>query len=136
MLRIQAMDHLVLVAADVERSVAWYRDVLGLEVLRYEQWKDGKAPFPSVRVSEGTIIDVVPGERAQARAAGDRGNVDHFCLVVEETDLAAVRDSGRFDVVEGPVPRWGARGDGLSLYVRDPDGNVVELRHYGEIGRS
>ena len=126
MLRIQAVDHLVLVVADVERSVAWYRDVLGLEALRFQAWKDGEVFFPSVRVDESTIIDIVAGERGEGR-----GNLDHFCLVVEETDLAAVRDSGVFDVVEGPVTRWGALGDGMSLYVRDPDGNVVELRHYG-----
>ena len=126
MLRIQAVDHLVLVVADVERSVAWYRDVLGLEALRFQEWKDGEVFFPSLRVDESTIIDVLAGDRGAGR-----GNVDHFCLVVEETDLAAVRDSGVFDVVEGPVTRWGARGDGTSLYVRDPDGNVVELRHYG-----
>ncbi|HVF33098.1 MAG TPA: VOC family protein [Acidimicrobiales bacterium] len=126
MLRIQAVDHLVLVVADVERSVAWYRDVLGLEALRLEAWKAREVPFPSVRVNDSTIIDLVAGERGTGR-----GNVDHVCLVVDEVDLGAVRDSGDFDVVEGPVPRWGARGDGTSLYVRDPDGNVVELRHYG-----
>ena len=126
MVRIQAMDHLVLVVADVERSVAWYRDTLGLEVLRYDEWKAGTVYFPSVRIDPHTIIDLVAGERGAGR-----GNVDHFCLVIDETDLAALRDSGRFDVVEGPVTRWGARGDGLSLYVRDPDANVVELRHYG-----
>jgi catechol 2,3-dioxygenase-like lactoylglutathione lyase family enzyme len=130
-LRIQALDHLVLVVADVERSVAWYRDVLGLEVERYDLWKDGKVTFPSVRIDGGTIIDLIAGERSSGR-----GNVDHFCVVVEETDLEEVRDSGVFDVVEGPARRWGARGDGLSLYVRDPDGNVVELRHYRGDGRT
>jgi catechol 2,3-dioxygenase-like lactoylglutathione lyase family enzyme len=123
-LRIHAMDHVVLVVADVERAVAWYRDLLGLEVLRFEEWKDGRVPFPSVRVSADTIIDVLAGER-------DGTNVDHVCLVVEPTDLAAVRDSGEFDVLDGPAKRWGAHGDGTSLYVRDPDGNTVELRHYG-----
>jgi catechol 2,3-dioxygenase-like lactoylglutathione lyase family enzyme len=78
------MDHLVLVVADVERSVAWYRDVLGLEVERFDLWKDGKVLFPSVRIDETTIIDILPGERGAGR-----GNVDHFCLVIEETDLAA-----------------------------------------------
>lgn len=120
------MDHIVLIVADVERSVAWYRDVLGLEPLRFDEWKDGRVPFPSVRVSDATIIDVLDGERSTGR-----GNVDHLCLVVEPTDLEVVRASGAFDVVEGPVTRWGARGNGTSLYVRDPDGNVVELRHYG-----
>ena len=125
-IQVRELDHLVLVAADVERSVAWYRDVLGLEALRLEEWRRGEVFFPSVRVNEGTIIDVVAGERDPSA----RGNVDHFCLVIEPTDLAALRDRGAFDVVEGPVTRWGARGDATSLYVRDPDGNVVELRAY------
>jgi catechol 2,3-dioxygenase-like lactoylglutathione lyase family enzyme len=128
-LRIQALDHLVLVVDDVERSVAWYRDVLGLEVERFDLWKDGKVFFPSVRIDETTIIDILGGGRGESPG---RGNVDHLCVVIEPTDLAALRDSGTFDVVDGPDQRWGARGNGWSLYVRDPDGNVVELRHYGE----
>ena len=125
-IQVRELDHLVLVVADVERSVAWYRDVLGLEALRLDEWRTGKVFFPSVRVNEGTIIDLVVGDRD----ATVRGNLDHFCVVVQDVDLAAVRDSGEFDVVEGPVTRWGARGDATSLYVRDPDGNVVELRCY------
>ena len=115
---------MVLVVDDVERSVAWYHDVLGLEVLRLDEWRARRVPFPSVRVNEGTIIDILAGDRTGT-------NLDHVCLVIAPTDLGAVAASGRFDVVEGPATRWGARGDGTSLYVRDPDGNVVELRHYG-----
>jgi catechol 2,3-dioxygenase-like lactoylglutathione lyase family enzyme len=124
-LGIHAMDHAVLLVADVERSVAWYRDVLGLEVLRFEEWKDGKVFFPSVRVSDVTIIDILQGTRSGT-------NVDHLCLVCSPSvDFDEMKASGGFDVVDGPDVRWGARGDGLSLYVRDPDGNVIELRHYG-----
>ena len=119
------MDHIVIVVTDVERSTAWYRDLLGLEVLRLEEWKDGSVPFPSVRINEGTIIDIVGGLPTGM-------NMHHLCLRVDPTDLAGLRESGRFEVVEGPVRRWGARGDGMSLYVSDPDGNMVELRHYGE----
>jgi catechol 2,3-dioxygenase-like lactoylglutathione lyase family enzyme len=122
--RVEGLDHVVLVVADVERSVAWYRDRLGLEVLRLDEWKDGKVPFPSVRVNEGTIIDILAGARSGT-------NVDHLCLVLAPTDLAELAGSNEFDVVEGPVRRWGARGEGTSVYVRDPDGNLVELRHYG-----
>lgn len=120
---VTGLDHLVLVVADVERSVAWYRDELGLEPLRLDQWRRGEVLFPSVRVDPATIVDLLQGERTGS-------NVDHLCLVVEQVDLAAVAASGRFDVVDGPATRWGAKGDGTSLYVRDPDGNVVELRHY------
>jgi catechol 2,3-dioxygenase-like lactoylglutathione lyase family enzyme len=121
---VEAFDHVVLNVADVERSLAWYAGELGLAPLRVDEWRRGEAPFPSVRVSADTIIDIVQGDRA-----GE--NVDHLCLVVGPVDLEDVARSGRFDVVEGPVPRWGAKGVGTSVYVRDPDGNVVELRHYG-----
>lgn len=119
------MDHIVIVVADVERSVAWYRDLLGLEVLRLEEWKNGCAPFPSVRINEDTIIDDVGGPPTGV-------NMHHLCLRVDPTDLAKLRESGLFEVLEGPARRWGARGNGMSLYVSDPDGNMVELRHYGE----
>lgn len=123
-LRPVALDHLVLVVADVERSLAWYVDRLGGEPVRVERWRAGEVAFPSVRLSPETIVDLVSGERAGQ-------NVEHFCVVVEPVDLEAVKASGRFEVVEGPARRFGARGDGSSLYVRDPDGNVVEIRHYG-----
>ena len=128
-IQVRALDHLVLAVADVERSVAWYVDVLGLEPLRLEEWRRGEVFFPSIRIDEGTIIDLVARGRDDDVTTGRR-NLDHFCLVVEPTDLDAVRASGAFDVVEGPATRWGARGDATSLYVRDPDGNVVELRWY------
>jgi catechol 2,3-dioxygenase-like lactoylglutathione lyase family enzyme len=121
--RVTALDHVVLRCADVEATLAWYVDVLGLTPVRVEEWRAGEAPFPSVRVSDHTIIDLVPGPV-------DDGRLDHLCLVVEPIDLAALAASGQFDVVEGPGRRFGARGDGTSLYVRDPDGLVVELRHY------
>jgi hypothetical protein len=58
-------------------------------------------------------------------------NTDHFCLVVAPTDLDGLRARHDLDVIAGPATRFGARGDGTSLYIRDPDGNTVELRHYG-----
>jgi catechol 2,3-dioxygenase-like lactoylglutathione lyase family enzyme len=123
LIRVTELDHIVLRCADVERTLAWYTDVLGLALVRLDEWRRGDAPFPSVRVSDGTIIDLVAGETVD-------GRLDHFCVVIEATDLDAVAKSGRFDVVEGPGTRFGARGNGTSLYVRDPDGAVVELRHY------
>ncbi len=117
------LDHIVLAVSDVEQSLAWYEDRLGLEPLRVEEWRRGEAPFPSLRVNETMIIDVIPGPR-------NGENVDHICLLVDVDDLDAVVTSGKFDVVGGPSTLWGARGYGQGVYVRDPDGNVLELRHY------
>ena len=118
------MDHVVLTVADVERSLAWYCDELGLTGERVDEWRRGEVLFPSVRIDESTIIDLLHGERTG-------NNVDHVCLVIEPTDLDALAASGAFDVVAGPSRLFGAHGEGDGLYVRDPDGNVVELRHYG-----
>lgn len=125
-MRVIAFDHLVLNSADVERSLAFYCGLLGLEPVRVEEWRAGKAPFPSVRVSPTTVIDLL--QRPDEGPSGS--NVDHICLVVEPLDWQEVIDSGVFTVLDGPGERFGARGTALSLYVSDPDGNTVELRWY------
>jgi catechol 2,3-dioxygenase-like lactoylglutathione lyase family enzyme len=123
--RVIGFDHLVLNVADVERSLAFYVDELGLEPVRVDEWRRGEVFFPSVRVDATTILDLLGPTPAPAGK-----NVDHLCLVVEPQDLEALKASGRFTVVDGPGIRYGAQGDGTSLYVLDPDANTVELRHY------
>ena len=124
-LRVVGLDHVVLNVADVERSLAFYCGELGLAPERVDEWRRGEILFPSVRVDAGTIIDLLAVPRT-----GE--NADHLCLVVEPLDLDALKASGRFEVVDGPATRFGARGNGTSLYVKDPDGNTVELRYYGD----
>ena len=124
-MRVKAFDHLVLNVRDVERALKFYSGTLGLEEERVVEWRAGKAPFPSVRVNGSTIIDLVDRPRGES-------NVDHICLVVDPVDWQQVIDSGVLTVLEGPVRRFGARGDAHSVYVRDPDGNTVELRWYPE----
>lgn len=122
-MHVKDFDHLVLNVADVERSLDFYTGPLGLEPVRVDEWREGRAPFPSVRVTPATIIDLQSNPRGQS-------NVDHICLVVDPLDWQEVIDSGTFTVLEGPVGRYGARGSAQSIYVRDPDGNTVELRWY------
>ena len=125
-MRVIAFDHLVLNVADIERSLAFYTGPLGLQPVRVEEWRAGEVPFPSVRVSPTTIIDLVEAPAEQPGGS----NVDHICLVVEPLDWQQVIDSGVFTVLDGPGRRFGAQGSALSLYVQDPDGNTVELRWY------
>jgi catechol 2,3-dioxygenase-like lactoylglutathione lyase family enzyme len=123
MVRVIELDHIVLNVSDVEKAVAWYCEELGLEPDRLDDWRRGEVPFPSARVNDHTIVDFFAAERT-----GE--NLNHVCLVIEPTELDALKDSGRFEVVGGPSDVYGARGMGRSIYVRDPDGNTVELRTY------
>ena len=118
--KVTGFDHIVLAVQDVERSLAWYCGELGLAGVRVEEWRAGKVPFPSVRVDDTTIIDFIP--RAAPQDPAPTKNLDHICLVVEPTDLSSLGETG---------PRFGAQGVGTSVYIEDPDGNTVELRHYG-----
>jgi catechol 2,3-dioxygenase-like lactoylglutathione lyase family enzyme len=122
--RVVGHDHIVLRVADAERSLEFYAGVLGLAPERLEEWRAGEAPFVSVRVDAGTVIDLQEGDRTGV-------NLDHFALVVEGVDLEEIAASGEFEVVRGVRRLWGAQGVGRGVYVTDPDGNVVELRTYG-----
>ena len=132
MARIIALDHIVLNVADVERSLAFYSGTLGLPAERVEAWRRGELRFPSVRVNEATIIDLV---KAEERAPEDALNLGHYCLVTDE-DLAAVQrelEAAGVVIERGPGMRSGARGNALSLYFRDPDNNLIELRTYAGV---
>jgi catechol 2,3-dioxygenase-like lactoylglutathione lyase family enzyme len=124
-MRVMALDHIVLNVADVERSLAFYSETLGLPAERVEQWRSGKVGFPSVRVNEHTIIDLV-GKKPEGN------NLAHFCLVSDGDihELKAEIEGNGVAIAKGPTSRSGARGDGLSFYIRDPDGTEVEIRSY------
>ena len=113
----------MLTVPDVEAVTAWYHGELGLEVLRLEEWRRKEVLFVSLRVSPTSLIDVMQGERT-----GE--NINHVALVVEDVDLEQLATSGRFEIVMGPADLYGAQGIGRGVYVRDPAGNLVELRTY------
>ena len=123
---VRAVDHVVLGSSDIERSLAWYEDVLGLEPVRAEQWRQGEVPFPSVRVNETTILDFV--------AQDPVNRINHVCLVIDPCDLEALAADPELGATD-PLHLFGARGDGWGVFVADPDGHTLELRHYGETPR-
>ena len=131
-IEIVEIDHIVIRCKDVERQMKFYVDVLGLEPYRVDEYRAGKVFFPSVRVSAGTIIDLFPRPNEEPVGDGPR-NLDHYCLTIAPTDLSevAARLKEQDIIVEGEAKkRSGARGDGYSIYVRDFEGNRVELRYY------
>jgi len=123
-MRVTGFDHVVLLCRDVEASLGFYGGVLGLESIDADEWRNGQALFPSVRVSESSIVDLLQG-------APNGRNTDHFCLTIAPTNLYELAKHPDLEVVEGPVQRGGARGQGWSIYVTDPDGYLIELKQYG-----
>lgn len=123
-MRVIGLDHIVLNTSHVEDMLAFYTEVLGMEGVRVDQWRRGEVPFPSVRVDGTTLIDLMSGERTGV-------NLNHVCLVIESADLDELAAGGVVDVERGPVDGlFGAQGFARSLYINDPDGNLIELRSY------
>jgi len=123
------LDHMVVNTRDLERAIHFYREVLGLEILRLAEFRAGKVGFVSARISPETIIDIRPVD------AGERStpNMDHYCLVLGPTDMhqlhAALKAQG-VQVEDTVRPAWGAQGYGQQFKLWDPDGNKIELRCY------
>ena len=129
-IHIAEIDHIVLRVVDVGRMLAFYCDALGCTVER----RQDAIGLVQLRAGRG-LIDLVPVDgklgRAGGAAPGREGrNLDHLCLRVEPFDAAAIRAFLAAKGIDcGPVEsRYGAQGEGPSLYVSDPEGNVVELK--------
>jgi glyoxylase I family protein len=130
MIRPRAIDHLVLRIVDLDRMLRFYVDVLGCTPERRQD------ALGLVQLRAGhSLIDLVPVDGPLGRAGGtppgpQGRNLDHFCLRVEPFEEAALRAHlAAHGVAAGAVEqRYGAEGEGPSLYVRDPEGNVVELK--------
>jgi glyoxylase I family protein len=127
---IRGLDHLVLRVVDLERMLRFYCDVLGCRVERRLDH------IGLVQLRAGAaLIDLVPvggtlGSQGGAAPGREGRNLDHFCLRVEPFEAAAIQAHlARCGVAAGPVEqRYGADGDGPSIYVTDPEGTVVELK--------
>ncbi len=127
---IAALDHVVLRVADLERAKAFYRDVLCCPV---EKWQP-ELGLLQLRAG-AALIDLVTldgklGREGGAGPGAEGHNLDHFCVRLERFDEAALRAHlARHGIAAGEVvQRYGAEGTGPSLYIKDPDGNTVELK--------
>jgi len=129
-IHVRHIDHIVLRVRDAEALVAWYGKVLGCPVER----RQDEIGLVQLRAG-GSLIDLVPVDgklgKAGGAAPGAEGrNLDHFCLRVEPFDEAAIRAHLQAcGVTAGPVEsRYGAEGEGPSIYLQDPEGNTIELK--------
>ena len=129
-LAIAEIDHVVLRVTDVDRAIHFYSRVLGcveerrIEELGLYQLRAGRALIDLVDIAAplGRSGGAAPGEQAR--------NLDHFCLRIDPFDEDEIRRVLKENGVEaGPTAhRYGAQGSGPSIYIRDPDGNAVELK--------
>lgn len=121
---IVGIDHVVVRTADQGRALEFYRDVLGLAVEREQP------ELHLIQLRAGrSLIDLVPGSGADPQ----RPNIDHFALEIRPFDESALRAhlaARGVEVIESGL-RYGAGGEGPSLYIRDPDGNKIELKAAG-----
>ncbi|MBX9297907.1 VOC family protein [Chromobacterium piscinae] len=118
---ILGLDHIVLRVADPARSERFYLETLGCRVVKRQE------KLGLVHLDAGTaLIDLLMAKEGEAPGR----NVDHFCLRVEPFDEDAIRAHliQLGIAVEPAKQRFGAEGTGPSIYLRDPDGNGVELK--------
>ena len=127
---VRELDHVVLRIHDLDRALAFYSGVLGCPVEKRQE----KIGLVQLRAGR-SLIDLVPLEGRLGRAGGagpgaEGRNVDHICLRIEPFDGAAIAAHLRAHGLQpGAVEsRFGAEGEGPSIYVNDPDGNTVELK--------
>jgi catechol 2,3-dioxygenase-like lactoylglutathione lyase family enzyme len=127
---IGGLDHIVLRVKDLAAMLRFYTDVLGCTLERTQD----EIGLYQLRAG-ASLIDLVPVDgklgRAGGAAPGTGGrNLDHFCLAIEPYDEEAIRSHLRTMGAEGGEAgsRYGAKGEGPSLYLRDPEGNMIELK--------
>ena len=130
MITLREIDHLVLRVADLDAMLGFYVGVLGCSIER----RQDEIGLVQLRAGR-SLVDLVPVDgklgRAGGAAPGAEGrNLDHFCFRVEPFDDAAIRkqlEAAGIAVGE-TAARYGAEGEGPSLYIADPEGNTVELK--------
>lgn len=138
------LDHAVLWVADAKHSLDFYVNTLGLEPVRDKDFAEGTARFPSVRINETTIFDLMERSEllplVQKFTGGGEGiggmPINHLCLsmsVLEYDEISRRLVSHGVKLQPGGEDVFGAQGQAVrSVYFNDPDGNVLEIRYYDE----
>jgi glyoxylase I family protein len=128
-LKIREIDHVVLRCREQSRMIDFYTRVLGL----IEERRIDKIGLVQLRAG-ASLIDLVPAADPRVESGL---NLDHFCLGVDVADLDdAIRylRANAVEILGAPATRYGARGMGMSIYLSDPEGNVIELKQMPPAG--
>lgn len=119
------LDHLVLTVADIEATCAFYVRALGMQ---RDVFAGGRT---ALKFGAQKINLHEAGNEFEPKAVHATPGSGDLCFIVENLEAAKLKlDAEGVQIIEGPVPRTGARGHLLSIYCRDPDGNLIELSQY------
>lgn len=127
-MRVNRLDHLVLTVADLEATVRFYSEILGM---RHERFGGGRS---ALVFGESKINLHRVGHEYEPKAHRATAGSADICLIVDEPieSVAAELERNGVALEQGPIRRTGARGPIISVYVRDPDLNLIELSSYEE----
>ncbi|HEY8490303.1 MAG TPA: VOC family protein [Dehalococcoidia bacterium] len=133
MLAAADLDHVALRVRNLATALHFWHELLGLPLVNAVELEAGAARMATLSIG-GRLIDLVPDPAAAPAGGEPRAGLVHLCVTLPDgTDMEAaarrLREAG-VTVLEGPVERQGARGAGWSLYVRDQDGNELEIKSY------
>lgn len=131
-MKITHLDHLVLTVADIEASCHFYHNVLGFEIITFKQGRKALA-FGHQKINLHQL-----GKEFLPKAAKPTAGSADLCFITETPLLDVIEHINQqgINIEEGPVPRTGATGPIMSVYLRDPDNNLLEIANIIEIGRA
>lgn len=128
---IERIDHIVFRVRDLNKSVEFYRSVLGCDVVRQRKELGLVHLRAGASMVDLVSVDGTLGQQGGAAPAAEGRNVDHLCLRIQPFDepdlIRHLTEHGLSPLGKAEI-RFGAEGDGLSMYFEDPDGNVIELK--------
>lgn len=125
-MRINRIDHLVLTVADIDRTVEFYTRILGMEKIEFGEGRI------ALTCGEQKINLHQLGKEFEPKAEQVKAGSADLCFIIDTPIAQAIEHLQQHGVelIEGPVSRTGARGKIISAYLRDPDGNLLEVSNY------
>ncbi|WP_417210331.1 VOC family protein [Antarctobacter sp.] len=126
MITLKNLDHLVLTVTDMDKTCAFYKDILGCEIVTFG------AGRKALRFGGQKFNLHQAGQEFEPKAKTPRPGSADLCLITVDPidDVVTKLQEAGIEIEEGPVTRTGATGAILSVYLRDPDGNLLELSNY------
>lgn len=125
-MEIKSIDHLVITVADIDKTVAFYSQILGMEVIKFGANRTA-LKFGNQKINIHHVENVIKPNAQNATP----GSAD-LCFITETPveEVMNFMQNNHIDIELGPVERTGAQGPIISIYVRDPDKNLIEVANY------